>query len=162
MEILLALFSANGDWVVAVVRIVLGVILFAHGPQKLLGWYGGPGFASTVQAMTTYVKLPKPVAELVIFAEFFAGLGLIVGLFSRLAAPAVVVTMLGAIATVHYAYGLFMNWMGNQKGQGFEYHLLAIALALVVMVQGAGPFSIDRAIYEHQLSNEAPQTQPRT
>ena len=155
-----SLLRTNGDWVVAIARIVLGVIMFAHGAQKLLGWYGGPGFANTVQTLTTYAKLPKPVAVLVIFTEFFAGLGLIVGLLSRLAAAGVLVTMVGAIVTVNYAYGLFMNWMGDKKGNGFEYHLLAIALALVVMVQGAGPFSLDRAIYDHHIDQVAAVTQP--
>lgn len=149
---LLNLFMTNGDWVLAVVRIVLGVILFAHGAQKLLGWYGGPGFANTVQALTTHVRLPKVIAVLVILTEFLGGLGLIVGFLSRLAALAILITMLGAIATVHYAHGLFMNWMGDKKGHGFEYHLLAIALALIVIVKGAGAFSLDHAIYEHQFN----------
>lgn len=154
------LFKTNSDWVLAVARIVLGVILFAHGAQKLLGWFGGPGFANTVQALTTYVKLPRPVAVLVICTEFFGGLGLILGLLSRLAALGILVTMLGAIVTVHYAYGLFMNWMGDKKGHGVEYHLLVIALSLVVIIKGAGAFSLDGAIYEHQLKQHAVSTQP--
>ena len=159
MQLLLNLVRTNGDWVVAIARLVLGVIMFAHGAQKLLGWYGGPGFANTVQTLRTYVKLPKPVAVLVIFTEFFAGQGLIVGLFSRLAAAGVLVTMVGAIVTVNYAYGLFMNWMGEKKGNGIEYHLLAIALALVVIFKGAGAFSLDRAMYEYQVDNDAALTQ---
>jgi putative oxidoreductase len=160
VDTLLNLLRTNGDWAVAVARIVLGVILFAHGAQKLLGWYGGPGFADTVQALTTHVNLPRPVAVLVVFTEFFGGVGLILGFLSRLAALGVAVTMLGAIATVHYAHGLFMNWMGDKKGHGFEYHLLAIALALVVIVEGAGAFSLDRAIYEHQFRPHFSVTDP--
>lgn len=159
MDILLAVLKTNGDWVVAIARIVLGVVLFAHGAQKLLGWYGGPGFANTVQALTTYVKLPKPVAVLVIFTEFFGGLGLIVGCLSRFAAAGILCVMVGATAT-HYSNGLFMNWTGEKKGHGIEYHLLAIALALVVIVEGAGAFSVDRAIYDHQVDNRADIVQP--
>ena len=159
MELLLPLLRTNGDWVVAIARVVPGVIMFAHGAQKLLGWYDGPGFANTVQTLTSNVKLPKPVAVLVIFTEFFAGLGLIVGLFSRLAAAGVLVTMVGEIVTVNYAYGLFINWMGEKKGNGIEYHLLAIALALVVMFKGAGALSLDRAVYEHQADSQAALTQ---
>ena len=155
MALLLNLLRTNGDWVVAIARIVLGVIMFAHGAQKLLGWYGGPGLANAVQTLTTYVRLRKPVAVLVIFTEFFAGLGLLVGLFSRLAAAGVLITMVGAVVTVNYAYGLFMNWMGDKKGNGIEYHLLAIALALVVMFKGGGAFSLDRAMYEHQIKQAA-------
>jgi putative oxidoreductase len=159
MEILLNLLRTDGDWGVAAARIVLGVVMFAHGAQKLLGWYGGPGFENTLQTLTNYVKLPKILAVLVILTEFFGGLGLIVGFFSRLAAVGILAVMLGSIVTVHYAYGLFMNWAGEKKGHGFEYHLLAIALALVVIIKGGGAFSIDHAVYEHQVDNRAAITQ---
>jgi putative oxidoreductase len=159
MEILLSLLKTNDEWVVAVARIALGVIFFAHGAQKVLGWYGGPGFTTSVQQMTTHGGLPKPIAVLVLFSLFFGGLGLIVGFFTRFAAAGILITMLGA-ASRHYPNGLFMNWMGEKKGHGFEYHLLAMALALVVIVQGAGPFSIDGAIYHHQVDNRAAIAQP--
>jgi putative oxidoreductase len=84
----------------------------------------------------------------VIAGEFLDGIGLIVGLFGRLAALVIALTMLGAIATVHFRFGFFLNWLGGQKGHGIEYHLLAIALALVGVVKGAGAFSIDRVVYE--------------
>ena len=159
MEILLNLTRTNGDWVVTAVRLVLGIVLFAHGAQKLLGWYGGPGFGNTVQMLTTYVKLPTVLAVTVIWVEFLGGLGLILGLFSRLAGIGALVTMVGAIVTVHYRHGLFMNWAGDKKGHGFEYHLLAIALALVVIIRGAGALSLDRAFYKHQVDNRAAATQ---
>lgn len=108
-----------------------------------------------MQTLTTYVKLPKPLAVLVIFTEFFAGLGLIVGFFTRFAAAGGLVFMVGAIVTVHYRYGLFMNWAGEKKGHGFEYHLMAITLALVVLVKGAGAFSVDRAMYEHRVDKSS-------
>ncbi len=144
-----SLTGTPADWVVAIARIVLGAIFFAHGAQKLLGWYGGPGLASSMRTFTEHLHLPSALAFLVIAGEFFAGVGLIVGLFSRIAALVIVLTMVGAIATVHFRFGLFLNWFGSQEGHGIEYHLLAIALALVVVVQGAGAFSLDRLVNEH-------------
>jgi putative oxidoreductase len=155
MNILLDLIRTDGDWAVTTARIVLGLVFFAHGAQKLLGWYGGAGLKNTVEALTTQVHLPKALAVLVICTEFFGGLGLLLGFFSRLAALGTLTAMLGAVATVHYRFGLFMNWFGEKKGHGFEYHLLAIALALVVIVKGGGAFSLDHAICEHQAQTHA-------
>lgn len=143
-----ALIGTHADWTVGVVRIVLGFVFFAHGAQKMLGWYGGPGLAKSMHTFTDDLHLPPILAFLVIAGEFLSGIGLIVGLFSRIAALIIAVTMLGAIATVHLRFGLFLNWFGSQKGHGIEYHLLAIALALVVVIKGAGAFSIDRMVYE--------------
>ena len=95
---------------------------------------------------THYLGIPAPLAFLAICAEFFGGLGLLVGLLSRIAALGIIVNMLVAIATVHHVNGFFMNWTGQQKGEGFEFHLLAIALAIVVLIKGSGAVSIDRAI----------------
>lgn len=155
MEILLNLLRTDADWAVTAARIVLGVIMFAHGAQKLLGWYGGHGFESTLHTLHTHLKLPRLVGVVVILTEFLGGLGLIVGFLSRLAAVGILAAMLGAIFMVHYAYGLFMNWAGEQKGNGVEYHLLAIALALVVIIKGGGALSVDHALYEHQVDNPA-------
>jgi putative oxidoreductase len=144
-----SLTATHADWIVAIARIVLGIIFFAHGAQKMLGWYGGLGLASSMRTFTEYLHLPSTLAFLVIAGEFFSGLGLIVGLFSRIAALVIALTMVGAIATVHFRFGLFLNWLGTQKGHGIEYHLLAIALALVVIVKGGGAFSLDRLVHEH-------------
>lgn len=145
------LLNTNADWVVAVVRIILGVVLFAHGAQKMLGWYGGPGFNQTMRVFTVQMKLPPLVAVLVIAAEFFGGLGLIIGLLSRVAAFGIAATMLGAVVMVHFRNGFFMNWFGEKRGNGYEYHLLAIALALVVIIEGSGPFSLDEVYGRHFL-----------
>jgi putative oxidoreductase len=161
MEILLSLLRTDGDWAVTAARIILGLIMFAHGAQKLLGWYGGHGFEHTMQVLTTYLKLPRAVAVLVILTEFLGGLGLMAGFLSRLAAVGILAAMLGAVIMVHYAYGLFMNWAGEQKGNGFEYHLLAIALALVVIIKGGGALSVDHVLYEHQVDNRAALMQTR-
>jgi putative oxidoreductase len=139
------LLSTPNDLTLTLVRLVLGIVFFAHGAQKMLGWFGGYGFQGTM-GFFTHSGIPAPLAFLAICAEFFGGLGLIFGLLSRIAAFGIMVNMLVAIATVHRFNGLFMNWFGNQKGEGYEYHLLAIALCLVVMIKGAGALSIDRAL----------------
>ncbi len=140
------LVSTANDFTLTIVRLVLGVVFFAHGAQKMLGWFGGYGFHGTMGFFTQQMGIPAPLALLAICAEFFGGLGLLVGLLGRVAALGIIVNMLVAIATVHRVNGFFMNWTGQQKGEGFEFHLLAIVLALVVVIRGSGAFSIDRAI----------------
>ncbi len=140
------LFSTSNDFVLTIVRLVLGVTFFMHGAQKMLGWFGGSGFHGTMGFFTQQMGIPAPLAFLAICAEFFGGLGLLVGLLSRVAALGIIVNMLVAIATVRHVNGFFMNWTGQQKGEGFEFHLLAIALAIVVLIKGSGAVSIDRAI----------------
>ena len=139
------LIATSNDFTYTIARLVLGVVFFAHGAQKMLGWFGGFGFTATM-GFFTQMHIPAPLAFLAICAEFFGGLGLIVGLLSRVAAFGIAMNMLVAILMVHIHYGFFVNWDGQQKGEGFEYHLLAIALALVVMIKGAGALSIDRAL----------------
>ena len=140
------LLTTSNDLTLTLVRLVLGVTFFMHGAQKMLGWFGGYGFHATMGFFTQQMGIPAPLAFLAICAEFFGGLGLIVGLLSRIAALGIIVNMLVAIATVHHVNGFFMNWSGQQKGEGYEYHLLAIALAIVVLVKGAGALSIDRLL----------------
>ena len=140
------LISTSDDYTYTMVRLVLGVVFFAHGAQKMLGWFGGYGFSGTMGFFTQMMHIPAPLAFLAICAEFFGGLGLIVGLLGRVAAFGITMNMLVAIFTVHIHNGFFANWSGQQKGEGFEYHLLAIALALVVMIKGSGALSIDRAL----------------
>jgi putative oxidoreductase len=129
-----------------VLRLVLGVIFFAHGAQKMLGWFGGSGFSATMGAFTQQMGIPAPLAFLAIAAEFFGGLGLIVGLLGRIAALGILCNMVVAIGIVHWRFGLFMNWFGSQPGEGFEYHLLAIGLALAIVMKGAGALSFDRLL----------------
>lgn len=140
------LFATNDDSATAILRLVLGVVFFAHGAQKMLGWFGGLGFSGTMGFFTGTMHIPAPLAFLAIAAEFFGGLGLILGFLTRMAAFGIAVNMLVAIATVHSAFGFFMNWTGAQKGEGFEYHLLVLAMTVFLMVRGAGAFSVDRAM----------------
>ena len=134
-----------------ILRLVLGVVFFAHGAQKMLGWFGGYGFSGTMGYFTGTAHIPAVFAFLAIAAELFGGLGLIFGFLTRIAAFGISVNMLVAIATVHGAMGFFMNWTGAQKGEGFEYHLLVLAITAFLMIRGAGAFSIDRAITTSSL-----------
>lgn len=129
-----------------IMRLLLGVVFFAHGSQKMLGWFGGYGFSGTMGFFTHQMGIPAPLAFLAIAAEFFGGLGLILGLLGRVAAFGIAVNMVVAIVKVHAANGLFMNWGGTQKGEGIEYHLLAIAIAAAVMIEGSGALSGDAAL----------------
>ena len=139
------LIATPNDKTLTWLRLVLGVVFFAHGAQKMLGWFGGYGFHGTMGYFTSS-GIPAPLAFLAIAAEFFGGLGLILGVLSRIAAFGIIVNMLVAIFTVHLPNGFFMNWSGQQKGEGFEYHLLAIALASAVMIKGAGAVSLDNLL----------------
>jgi putative oxidoreductase len=139
------LMQTDDDVGMLIVRLALGIVMFPHGAQKLPGWFGGGGFAGTMQGMTG-MGLPAVVVFLVILAEFFGSLSLITGVLGRLGAFGIFCVMLGAILTVHLPNGFFMNWMGNQKGEGFEYHILAIGMALAILIKGSGAFSVDRSM----------------
>ena len=141
------LMGTTNDVSFTILRLVLGVVFFAHGAQKMLGWFGGFGFHGTMGAFTQ-MGMPAALAFLIICTEFFGGLGLIVGLLTRIAALGITGLMIGAIFMLHLANGFFMNWMGTQKGEGFEYHLLVIAMAVVLVLRGAGAFSADRVLSE--------------
>ncbi len=140
------LLATDDSTATATLRLVLGVVFFAHGAQKMLGWFGGPGFSGSMGLFTGYLHIPAPLAFLAIAAEFFGGLGLILGFLTRIAAFGIAMNMVVAIAMVHSSFGFFMNWTGAQKGEGFEYHLLALAITAFLMIRGAGAFSVDRTI----------------
>jgi putative oxidoreductase len=116
-----------------VARLTLGLVMFPHGAQKMLGLFGGGGWSKTIGFFTSS-GMPAPLAALVIITEFFCSIALIGGVVTRLAAVGILALMIGAIAMVHLKFGFFMNWMGTQAGEGFEYHLLAIGLALVLII----------------------------
>lgn len=139
------LIHTNGEVAPMIARLVLGLVTFPHAAQKVFGWFGGAGFSGTMGFFTS-LGIPAAFGLLAIVAEFLGSLGLITGLLSRVAAFGISCIMLVAIATVHFGNGFFMNWFGNQKGEGFEYHLLALGLAAIVMVRGAGAYSIDRGL----------------
>jgi len=144
------LTATDNDVATTVLRLALGVIFFAYGAQKMLGWFGGYGFTGTMGFFTGVMHIPAAFAFLAIAAEFFGGLGLIFGLFTRVAAFGPLCNMIVAIAMVHGQFGFWMNWTGTQKGEGFEYHLLLIAASVFLIMRGAGAASVD-----HLLSSPA-------
>ena len=142
------LIRTTDDGVATLLRLVLGIVIFPHGAQKVLGWFGGHGFNATLQGMSK--MLPAWLVVLVMLAEFAGSLGLIVGFLTRIAAFGIGCVMVGAILTVHSKIGFFMNWSGKQPGEGFEYHLIAIAIAIALMIRGGGSASIDLALTRGQ------------
>ena len=140
------LIATDNDGATTILRLVLGVIFFAHGAQKMLGWFGGYGFTGTMGFFTGMMHIPALFAFLAIAAEFFGGLGLIFGFLTRIAALGIFSNMVVAITLVHYQYGLFMNWSGTQKGEGYEYHVLVLAITVFLMIRGAGAVSVDRLL----------------
>ena len=139
------LFSTDSGMAGLVLRLTLAVVMFPHGAQKALGWFGGQGFASTL-AFFARSGIPPVLALLVIVTEFLGSLGLALGLLTRVVAFGLLCEMLVAIVTVHWPHGFFMNWTGTQQGEGFEYHLLVIGMALTLLIVGAGAWSLDRVL----------------
>jgi putative oxidoreductase len=140
------LTATDNSTATTILRVVLGIVFFAHGAQKMLGWFGGFGFTGTMGFFTGTMHIPAPFAFLAIAAEFFGGLGLILGLLTRVAAFGIAVNMLVAILMVHGQFGFFANWSGTQKGEGYEYHLLVLAMCAFLMIRGAGAASVDRKL----------------
>ena len=140
------LVNTSDDPAITILRLVLGVVFFAHGAQKALGWFGGYGFSGTMGFFTQQAHIPAAFAFLAICAEFLGGIGLLLGFLGRIAAFGIACNMVVAVAMIHRHFGLFANWYGTQKGEGYEYHLLAIAMALAIMIKGSGALSVDRAL----------------
>lgn len=137
------LVRTEESWALTIVRLGLGVVFFAHGAQKMLGWFGGGGFLATVHGFGVRFHLPAAVVVLVILAEFLGSIGLIVGCLTRIAAFAIAVDMLGAIFIVTLPNGFFMNWGGKQRGEGIEFQILVISMCIALILKGAGSISVD-------------------
>ncbi|HSC36128.1 MAG TPA: DoxX family protein [Thermodesulfobacteriota bacterium] len=140
-----SIFRTSDDIGAFIARIALGIVMLPHGLQKLLGLFGGAGYSGTVEFFVSS-GIPAFVAILIIICESFGAIGLILGFLSRIAALGITIIMLGAIVTVHIQNGFFMNWAGTAAGEGFEFHLLAVGLGLIVLIKGGGIWSVDRAI----------------
>ena len=138
--------QTNEDVSALILRLTLGIVFFPHGAQKALGWFGGYGLSATLAAFTDKMHIPFIFALLCVIAEFLGAIALIIGFFTRLAALGIAIVMLVAIYLVHAQNGFFINWYGSQKGEGIEYHLLAIGIAIALIIKGAGSFSIDKKI----------------
>jgi putative oxidoreductase len=137
------ILNTQDDTAMLVIRLLLGAVMFPHGAQKLLGWFGGYGFSGTMGFFTGTMGIPWIFALAAILAESLGSIALILGLGTRIAAAAIATNMIVAVLTSHLQSGFFMNWFGNQKGEGFEYHLLALGLAAALMIKGGGKASID-------------------
>lgn len=135
----------GNDWAALIARVALGIVVLPHGMQKLFGMFGGYGFGPTVEFFAS-IGVPAFIAVLVILGDSFGALMLILGLVSRFAAFSVGLIMLGAISLIHAQFGFFLNYDGTQKGEGFEFHILALGLALVVILRGGGKWSLDGII----------------
>jgi len=140
------ILKTNNDWTGVITRLTIGLIIFPHGAQKMLGMFGGYGFSGTMVFFTDTMHLPWIIDFLVIVIEFIGSLSLIAGCASRIWAILTIILMIGIIATSHIDNGFFMNWFGNQKGEGYEYHLLVIGLSLATLVNGSGKYSLDKFI----------------
>jgi putative oxidoreductase len=140
------LFQTQDDVVSLILRLFLGVVFFPHGMQKLFGWFGGYGFSGTLGFFTGTMGIPVIFAVLAILAEGLGSLGLLTGLLTRVAALGITVTMTVAALMVHLKNGFFMNWDGKQPGEGFEFHLLAIAIGIALIIRGGGKWSVDGLI----------------
>jgi len=135
--------GSSRDVAALLMRLALGVVIFPHGARKMLGWFGGAGLQDTLTSFQEQLGIPVAVAMLVVLAEFCGALGVVLGLLTRWAAFGIGAVMAGAIVLRHARFGFFMNWRGTQEGEGFEYHLLVLGLALGLAVGGGGAWSLD-------------------
>jgi putative oxidoreductase len=140
------MFKTDNSIPLFLIRLSLGAVMFAHGAQKALGWYGGPGIEKTIQTFTSKMNFPVWLVLLLVVIEFFGSLGLIVGFLTRLAALGIGTSLAACAYLNHFQNGFFMNWFGTQKGEGFEFHVLAVGIALALVIKGGGFLSIDKVI----------------
>ena len=137
------IIGTQDDTALFVLRLLLGIVFFPHGMQKVFGWFGGPGFSGAMEGFTVKMGIPAVFAILAILAESAGSLGLITGFLTRIAAFGITCNMVVAVAMIHYKNGFFMNWFGKQSGEGFEYHILVIAITGALMIKGGGRWSVD-------------------
>ena len=136
------ILSTKNDIALTICRLVLGAVVFAHGAQKMLGWFGGRGFSGTI-SFYGHLGFSAPASVLAMGIEFFGGLALILGVLGRIAAFGVLCKMIYAVVTLHWQFGFFMNWSGEPRAEGYEYYLLGMALGLMVLIRGSGALSFD-------------------
>lgn len=145
--------NATEAWVPLIIRLMLGVVVFPHGAQKLFGWFGGYGFTGTMGYFTETVGLPWIIGLVVILLESLGALLLILGFATRYLAVAYIVLAIGIVFSSHIGNGFFMNWFKAQAGEGYEYFLLWIGMATSLVFTGGGKYSVDtwmkRSIDKH-------------
>jgi putative oxidoreductase len=147
-----SLLATEDRFAPTLARLTVGIVYFPHGMQKLFGLFGGFGFNGTLHFFTDGMHVPLVFAVLAILAEGLGSIGLILGFLSRVAAFGIACNMVVAVYMVHRFNGFFMNWTGTQKGEGFEFHILALGLLLYVMIYGGGMWSVDLAITKKQAA----------
>ena len=138
-----ALISTRNDVILLGLRLVLAAVMWPHGAQKALGWFGGFGFQGSMAYFTKTLGIPAPLGLAAIVAEFVGPVALVLGLGGRVAALALAVVMAVAALMVQVPNGFFMNWFGNQAGEGIEYSILAFAIAVAIVIGGSGALSLD-------------------
>lgn len=140
------MFNTTDNIAYSILRLTLGIVMFPHGAQKVLGWFGGMGYSATMEAFATKMHMPFMLVLLLMAIEFFGSLFLISGFLTRISAFGIGVAMAVCAAVGHIQNGFFMNWFGTQQGEGFEYHILVVGIATALIIKGAGSFSIDKMI----------------
>lgn len=149
------LLQTNDDTAMLVLRVFLGLVFLPHGMQKVFGWFGGPGFFVTMDMFTAKAGFPAVLAFLAIMAESLGVVALWAGFFTRIAALGIGVNMIVCALSNHVKNGFFMNWMGSQRGEGFEYHLLVVAISAALVIKGGGKWSVDGLLEAKLKKNSA-------
>lgn len=140
------IISTDDDKVLTLLRVALAIFVFPHGAQKLLGWFGGFGFSGTMGFLTQQMHIPAALALLVFAAEFFGALGVFFGFLGRIAAFGIAVDLTVVAVMAHLPNGFFLNYSGQQKGEGVEFLIVPVATAIAIVIRGSGAWSIDRAL----------------
>ena len=139
-------FKTDERWSGLFLRVTLSLVIFPHGAQKLMGWFGGNGFVATMGFFTEKMNFPWVVAFMVVLIESLGAFALLFGLLTRCVASGLAAIMVGAVAVVHWQHGFFMNWFGQQTGEGFEYHVLAFGISIALVAVGGGRYAADHLI----------------
>lgn len=145
------IFNTNDSWTMTILRVILGLVIFPHGAQKLLGWFGGYGFTGTMNFFTDTIGLPWIVGFLVIILEFFGSLALIAGIGTRIVAFSYIGLALGIMFSSHVQHGFFINWSGVQAGEGFEYFILWIGITIPLLFHGGGKYAADKLLFKPNM-----------
>lgn len=141
-----AIFKTSDSVAMLFLRLALGVVMFPHGAQKVLGWFGGAGFAGTVESFQTNLGFPFVLVLLLMAIELLGSIGLLAGFFTRLSAAGIGSSIAVCAWMNHVQNGFFMNWFGTQQGEGVEFHILVVGIALALIIKGGGMFSLDRIL----------------
>lgn len=141
----------NPDVSLLILRIFLAGVIAPHGAQKLLGWFDGFGYSNSIKFFTETVGIPYVFGFLIILAESIGMVVLAAGLMSRILSASLIVIFCGAIATVQIQNGFFMNWFGNQPGEGIEFSLLVIGMSATILLHGPGKYSLDNFLFKKSL-----------